>query len=149
MLVIIDLQEFYLPYLYKQETQFKSLLENLEKRIDRSKRECETIVNLTCDMEGITIPEVLEMISGYKKTFFLYKKGFDGSTQLHDFLQGRKEEIELAGIFMDVCLLQTWKSLKKMGYKVLPVSKDLTIKTRDNWRKVKSFPKGYTGECNE
>jgi len=151
MLVIIDLQDYYMPQFEKQRDKFSLLLEKLSNRIKKAKGRKETVINLTYREDGFTIPEVLEMGKGYGCRHFLLKQKFDGSEELHRFICEESQEckeIELCGAFEDVCVLDTWNGLRKLGYNVLPVEEDLTIATLDNWRKIKKYPDGYLRRGN-
>jgi len=146
MLVVIDLQEYYLPEFQEDQERFDKLIGKLSARIRQAKEEEEIIVNLTCFEDGCTLPQVLEMGEGYKHRHFLAKCDFDGSSSLHGFISRKEllpEKIELCGAFMDVCVLDTWKGLRKLGYDVAPVDESLTICTPSNWREIKGYPKGY------
>jgi nicotinamidase-related amidase len=149
MLVLIDLQDYYLPNFYAQEEIFESLLENLDQRLSEAKQRGEIVINLICQTDGVTIPQVLEMLKKHGEHRIICKDEFDGSEELDYFLKRNNlqdENIELVGAFRDVCVLDTWRGLKSLGYKVLPVKESLTIPTQDNWRKIERFPDGYIGE---
>jgi hypothetical protein len=146
MLVITDLQELYLKEFLEKEAEWDLFLSRLESRVKKSIDSFEVIVNLTTELEGITIPAVLEMFNNYPLKFGVNKKDFDGSTELSEFIE-RKQfspgNIELCGAYKDVCILETWKGLKSKGFKVLPVQEDLVIETSDNWREINVYPEGF------
>ena len=146
MLVVIDIQEYYLREFEKQKQMFNRFIETLEKRIQQAKKEEEIVINLTCFLDGFTLPEVLQLLENYKHRFFLGKEEMDGSNSLHEFFQRKKlspKKIELCGAFRDICVLETWKGLKKLNYNLVPVKKDLSIPTSTNWKKIITYPKGY------
>jgi len=146
VLVIIDIQEYYLREFEKQKQIFNRFIETLEKRIQQAKKEEEIVINLTCFLDGFTLPEVLQLLGNYKRRFFLGKEEMDGSDSIHGFFERKKlspEKIELCGAFRDVCVLETWKGLKKLNYNLVPIKKDLSIPTTTNWRKITTYPEGY------
>lgn len=146
MLVVIDLQEAYLDTFCKEKNEFRRLLRYLKKRIREAKESKEIIINLTHFEDGCTIPEVLEMYKNYKYLHFLGKDGYNGAECLSCFLERKKiqnEEIYLSGAFLDICILDTWKGLRKLGYRVMPVDDRLAMATTNNWRKLKKYPKKY------
>jgi nicotinamidase-related amidase len=146
MLVIIDLQDYYLDEFMEQRERYDSLIEKLQVRVKEAMLKREPIINMTCWHDGCTLPEVSEMIRGYAYKRHVGKTEFDGSQELHHILKMGSldtSEIELCGAFKDVCVLDTWKGLKGLGYNVLPVDDDLVIPTPKNWRGISVYPDGY------
>lgn len=146
MLVVIDLQDHYIKEFLKQETHWDHLLVRLQERIVEAAKSKELIINLTCWEDGCTVPEVLSILKAYKRLVYLQKEDFDGSKELKLFIETKNlqdEPIELCGAFKDVCVLETWKGLKRSGYKIQPVDPSLVIETNNNWRQIGSFPKNY------
>ena len=146
MLVIVDLQEQYLRQFLKREPEWEKFLVKLDKRVFKAKDSMEVIINLTCQIDGMTIPAVLEMINDYPLKYGIDKADFDGSEEIIRFIDRKKmpfKSIELCGAFKDICVLDTWKGLKLKGYSVLPVQEDLVIETLSNWREIHAYPEGY------
>lgn len=146
MLIIIDIQEYYLDEFRKQQNKFNKMIAGLRKRIQQARRIDELVVNLTCFDDGVTIPEILKLIADYPNKVFLGKGNYDGSTSLKGLfeIKGiRPKSIELCGVFKDVCVLETWKGLKKLGYNVSSINANLTLATSSNWRKIEKYPEGY------
>ncbi len=128
------------------------MIAGISKRIQQEKEEL--VINLTHFQDGPTLPEVTELINSTNNNYHLYKDSEDGSSSLQAFFKRKyirvKEiEIELCGCFRDVCILETWKGLRRLNYLVTPIKKNLTVATTTNWRKLKGYPKGYiAGGCN-
>lgn len=146
MLVIIDLQEQYFKDFLKKEEEWEAFLERLNHRVQDAKESMEVVINMTSQMDGMTIPAVLEMFRDYPLRFGVCKDDFDGSKEIEDFIKRKKipyKNIELCGAHKDVCVLDTWKGLKEKNLPVLPVREDLVIETLDNWRRIDVYPEGY------
>lgn len=146
MFVIVDLQDYYIPDLAAREPEWSLLLGNLKSRISTAKKRREPIVSLNSTHEGCTIPEVLEMLKGYPHRINALKDDFDGALELVDIIEHHnlyEEPIELCGIFRDVCVLETWKHLKDLGFNVLPIQRNLSLPTLDNWRRIAKYPEGF------
>lgn len=149
MLVIIDIQEFYIDEFRKQQKSFNKMIAGIRNRVGQARQNEELVINLTRFEDGFTLPEIVELIKSCNKGFFLGKDEEDGSTSLHCFCKRKNikpKSIELCGIFQDICVLETWKGLKRLGYKVLSVNKCLTLATSTNWRKTDKYPDGYLKE---
>lgn len=122
------------------------MIAGLEKRIEEARTCQEIVVNLTHFQDGFTMPEVIQLIKSCNNSFFLGKEKEDGSGSIHCLCKRKKikpETIELSGIFKDVCVLETWKGLKRLNYNVLPVNEKLVMPTSSNWRNIKTYPEGY------
>jgi hypothetical protein len=122
------------------------MIAGLRKRIQQAIKKEEIVINLTCFEDGFTLPEVLELIKPSNRSYFLGKRIFDGSMSIHSFIKREKispENIELCGCFRNVCILETWKGLRKLNYSVLPINKNITLKTTLDWRGECTYPEGY------
>lgn len=146
MLVIIDIQEYYISEFQKQSKSYDMMIAGLQERVRMARETKEVVINLTHFLDGFTMPEVIELVKTCNPSFFLGKEEEDGSSSIHTFCQNKKinpGRIELCGVFRDVCVLETWKGLKRFGYCVLPVNEGLTLATSLNWRKIEKYPDGY------
>lgn len=146
MLVLIDLQESYLEDFLHNRGRWGKFLKNLRERVRQAKESKETIVNVTSERDGLTVPCIYRMFKNYPLRYGIDKLDFDGSLELQSLISEKNiqtKNIELCGAFRDVCVLETWKGLKKKGLPVLPIEKSLTLPTTDNWRGINAYPKGY------
>jgi nicotinamidase-related amidase len=125
LLVIIDIQECYIDEFQKQKENYERMIAGLRKRVQQA-RDCrEVVISLTHFRYGYTLPEIVELINLTENSYLKVSK------------------IELCGCFRDVCVLETWKGLKRFDYLVTPVKKSLTIATTSNWKELKEYPTGY------
>lgn len=152
MLVIIDVQEYYIDEFQRQKKNFEEMIVGLAERVRLARECCEPVINLTHFGDGFTLPEVIELVKSVKRRFFLGKEQEDGSQSVHCLCQRKNinpGRIELCGAFRDVCVLETWKGLKRLEYNVTPVKNKLTIATGSNWRNIQKYPDGYLEEDDE
>ena len=144
MLVIVDLQDCYIREFRQQRESIKRLLDLLRIRVAEARKNGEEIINLICPMDGPPVPEIEEMLGPDYTN--LGKECYDGSEDIHRYIQRHHispHEIELCGVFANVCVLHTWKGLKKFGYNVLPVKRTMTLFTYTTKEKVDTYPEGY------
>lgn len=151
MLVLVDIQEYYIDEFQRQKKNFEDMIVGLEERVSLAREYGEVVVNLTNFDDGFTLPEVIRLVTSVNPHFFLGKEQEDGSESIHCLCKRRNlkpSKIELCGAFRDVCVLETWKGLKHLNYNVVPIKRKLTIATGSNWRNIKEYPKGYLEEEN-
>jgi nicotinamidase-related amidase len=148
MLVIVDMQEDYSNYFRPSKKRNMKVLRNIQQRIIFARQHREIIINLLYNLEGPTLYQIKKMLKGYPNKVSLTKNQFDGSSPIIRYIKKRKlspQKIDLCGVFEDVCVLETWRSLKEKGYPVSVVNKDLTFPTDNNWRGVEKYPIGFLG----
>jgi hypothetical protein len=145
VLVIIDIQDCYLDDEFeKQRKKLDEMLVQIRRRIGWARVLDEPVVNLINFRDGQTLPKIAELISSCKNNYSVNKEYYDGSESLDYEIHRRgipHNQIELCGVFRDVCVLKTWKGLKALNYNVSPVSVSLTMRTSTPW--PSEYPFGY------
>jgi len=145
MLVVIDLQEYYLFDLRRHGDRFQRMLQAVVARIGQAWKKGESVVSLTCPYDGAVLPAVAAALRRAGAAY-VNKEEFDGSPELLDYLgpSYHRLSLELGGIYEDVCVLETWKGLRRSKATVQSVDPRLTLPTLDNWRGVQgAYPPGY------
>ena len=146
MLVIVDLQEDYRDEFNRQRLTFKRTLQHLRQRILVAVENKEIILRLNNEQDGSLIKEIKELAPGYSLSYNLYKSTWDGSNQIFRFIKRNQlatSKIELAGAFVNVCVLKTWQGLKNRGLKVLPINKNLVLHAPGAKECIEEYPEGY------
>lgn len=143
MLVIVDMQDGYWEEFRKQMPIFEKALFRITRRIATAQARGEDTLVLSTPDDGLTLPEIWRVIPPRGRTI-VHKDHFDGADALLRNIQHSliPDPIELVGAFRDVCVLETWKGLRRKEAYVLPVNPDLTIETTTRW-KNKRYPSGY------
>jgi nicotinamidase-related amidase len=153
VLVIIDMQECYRDEMQAQHQKFDRFLKKLERKFANLREKQQPVVNLISPWEGNTFYEILHIIGEYNRTYYCHKDKFDGSAEILEECRRRKakpKQVELCGLYTDVCVLDTWLGLKERDVNVLPVDPTMTFKSSFRvWRKVEKFPDGFLKKKRE
>lgn len=125
MLILIDLQNYYLLDIPLR--QRKELISNICLRVKEAIHKGEEIINVRGIIEGPLSKEIDRVLP--PSAHRIGKDQFDGSSIIINYCKKNYiplEEVELCGVYAQICVLQTWLGLKRNGIKVRPVKKLLT-----------------------
>jgi hypothetical protein len=136
------MQEGYWSIFQQQLPVFERTQANIIHRVREARIRGEQVLTLATEGDGLILPEIWRAVAAKDKAI-AHKTRFDGTDVIMDHIDPRQPgPIELVGAFRDVCVLETWKGLRRREAYVLPVSPDLTLETLDRW-KNKHYPRGY------
>lgn len=130
-LVIIDVAPYY-------SSVNKRIVNQCLKQIEKSILNSEYIILVEFSVDWLipnsilTVKEITNAVSGYKKLINIDKKKIDGSKYIHKVFKHRKiyPRLKLMGVEADVCVQSTALGLNKLGYNISVIRNGINACTK-------------------
>lgn len=108
-LAIVDMQYAFTA------SRSNTVIRNCQREIIKAKKNKNPIILVEYSSQGNTIPSLVKLIKGYKRTWIAVKSGTDGSREVSNIINhyNLPRNVRVCGVNTDACVQDTVEGLSK------------------------------------